>query len=436
MYPLGISYLAAACSKAGYEVKLCDFAIEKDTFFLTVDTFKPDYIGLSLRNIDDIYLETDNFFPSRLFEITKAIREKYTVPIILGGSGYALFPEDLLDLSGADFGICGEGEDALVALLDRLGSKKDYWDIPGLVFRKDGSIHRNAQKPCVAYNDLLPERPRYLSDYYVKSSLMLNIQTQRGCPFKCCYCTYPLIEGTAVRYRSPEIVCDEIEKIMTAGAPYFFIVDSVFNSSHDHVAGICEEIIRRKITIPWGCYFRPKGVTRELLVLAARAGLKHIEFGSDSFCDSVLSAYGKNFCFSDILHASECAGEAGIHYAHFLIFGGPGETEQTMHKSFEHSKRIKKSIFFPFASMRLYPGTPLFECALDQGVVTDKQDLLHPFYYMNQNVSQEKATALVDEFSKLSSNWISCKKSVQSQKVMNILRKQHIVGPLWELLIK
>jgi radical SAM superfamily enzyme YgiQ (UPF0313 family) len=231
-------------------------------------------------------------------------------------------------------------------------------------------------------------------------------------------------------------VCDEIEQIIDSGAPYFFIVDSGFNSSNEHVAGICEEIIRRGLTIKWGCYLRPKGVTESLLQLASRAGLTHIELGSDSFTDSVLESYGKNFTFSDIMHSSECARKAEIHYAHFLIFGGPGETEDTINESFKNSLQIKKSIFFPFASMRLYPGTPLFQCALQEGTVSKGEDLLRPYYYMNPHISQEKATEMIAGFSKQSVNWISCEKSVQSQMSMNILRKQNVTGPLWDLLIK
>lgn len=436
VYPLGISYLASICKIAGYEVKLCDFAIERENFFFTLEAFKPDYIGLSLRNIDDIYLETNNFFASDLYETAQKIREKFMVKLILGGSGFSLFPDKLLDLAEADFGICGEGEGSLPKLLTCLETDSDYTDIPGLVFRKSNSIQINPQKPFMGFTTLTPQRPQYLNYYYVKSSLMLNIQTQRGCPFKCCYCTYPLIEGTKMRCKKPEAVCDEIEEILAAGAPYFFIVDSVFNSSNDHVAGICEEMIRRDLSIKWGCYLRPKGLSEELLRLAARAGMTHIEFGSDSFSDTVLESYGKNFTFGDVLHASECARRANIHYAHFLIFGGPDETEHTMYESFNNSKQIKKSIFFPFASMRLYPGTPLYQCALQEGVISKDQDLLHPFYYMNPKISQEKATSLITEFNNQSPNWISCENSVRSQKSMSILRKQNIVGPLWELLIK
>ena len=98
--------------------------------------------------------------------------------------------------------------------------------------------------------------------------------------------------------------------------------------------------------------------------------------------------------------------------------------------------QIKKSVFFPFASMRLYPGTPLYYCALQEGLVSEGQDLLQPYFYMNPHVSQEKTTEMITEFSKQSTNWISCEKSVQSQTSMSILRKQNIVGPLWELLIK
>ena len=69
------------------------------------------------------------------------------------------------------------------------------------------------------------------------------------------------------------------------GAKYVFIVDAVFNSSAEHVAGICEAIIQKDLKLKWGCFLHPKNLTPELMRMMARAGLTHIEFGSDSLCD-------------------------------------------------------------------------------------------------------------------------------------------------------
>ena len=87
-------------------------------------------------------------------------------------------------------------------------------------------------------------------------------------------------------------------------------------------------MLRRNVKISWGCFLRPQGLTPELMKLMARAGLAHIEFGSDSFCDEVLAAYQKDFTFDDILHSSELASREKVDFCHFLICGGPGETQR------------------------------------------------------------------------------------------------------------
>ncbi len=85
----------------------------------------------------------------------------------------------------------------------------------------------------------------------------------------------------------------------------------------------------------------------------------HIEFGTDSLSDTTLKNYGKPFTVADILEASKICNRLKIHCAHFLILGGYGETEDTLNETFENSKKIERTVFFPFVGMRIYPGTKL-----------------------------------------------------------------------------
>ena len=144
---------------------------------------------------------------------------------------------------------------------------------------------------------LAADRPPSVTAHYLENSGALNIQTQRGCAFRCCYCTYPVIEGRQHRRRSAEMVAAEFEQLQQLGARYAFVVDSVFNSSAAHVTGICEAILRRNVKIPWGCFLRPQGLSRDLMHLMARAGLTHIEFGSDKLLRRCPVRVSKGFLF-------------------------------------------------------------------------------------------------------------------------------------------
>ncbi len=436
VFPLGIVYIASILKDAGYEIKVFDMLVESTDLFVIIDTYKPDYIGLSLRNIDNITIDQTHFYASSFSETVKKIRKKSNIPIILGGSGFSIFPDRLLKLTGADFGVRGEGEISFLSLLNCLKSNLSYTTIPGLVYRKNGNIIINPLQKCEINKIAQTHRPEYLSDYYLKNSSMLNIQTQRGCAFKCCYCTYPLIEGSNPRYRNSEDVCDEIAEIKKAGASYFFFVDSVFNNSAEHVSNICEEIIRRDFNMKWGCFLRPKSISQSLMDLMAKAGCAHIEFGTDSLCDSVLDAYGKHFTFDDVLHSSECARKANVHYAHFLIIGGPSETETTIKESFSNSRFIKKTVFFSFYGMRIYPNTPLYKLALKEGVIENGQNLLPPCFYITPHIPKNRIAEILTEFSRERRNWIVGEISSELYRIMGNLRKIGILGPLWEFLVK
>ena len=96
-----------------------------------------------------------------------------------------------------------------------------------------------------------PDRSEFDNKAYLKLGGMGNIQTKRGCPFNCIYCTYPVIQGKKVRMRSPENVCSEIESLLEDGVDNIFIVDNEFNYPVEHAQAICREIIHRDLSVKW-----------------------------------------------------------------------------------------------------------------------------------------------------------------------------------------
>jgi radical SAM superfamily enzyme YgiQ (UPF0313 family) len=263
---------------------------------------------------------------------------------------------------------------------------------------------------------------------------MLNVQTQRGCPFKCCYCTYPLIEGKQNRRRPAEMVAAEFELLQRQGARYVFIVDSVFNSSARHVTEVCEALLRRGVKLAWGCFLRPQGLTADLLDLMSRAGLAHIEFGSDSFSDTVLAAYEKDFTFAEIVRASELARARDIEHCYYLIAGGPGETENTIREGFRNAEQLKSAIILAVVGMRIYPGTRLFERAMAEGCIDRDANLLTPAYYIAPGLTEQGVFAMLQEFAHRSPNWIVGDPTPVYLKLSQRLRQRGVVGPLWSYL--
>ena len=435
VFPLGLSMIDTALSEAGHETQWLDCQPGTTTLSDVLAEFTPDFIGLSLRNIDDVMFRRRETYFGALIDLCRETRQKVDCPIILGGSGFSLFPEQLLELTGADYGIVGEGEASMVALVAVLERGSDPAAIPGLVFRREGRVVVNPRRPLVRGEaGSAPRRPPHLVQYYLRASSMLNLQTQRGCAFECCYCTYPVLEGTLQRRRPPEAIADELEELERLGARHAFIVDSVFNSSAAHVMETCEAIIRRGLKISWSCSMRPRGLDAEQLRVMRLSGLSHIEFGTDSFCDPVLATYGKRFTFEDVLRSSELAAAEDIAYCHFLICGGLGETIETLHTTFENSRRLPGGVVLALPGMRVYPGTRLFDEAHGRRDCPDEGALMEPHFYFAPGLDGETITAELKRFSSSLPNWIVNEPNDQYYAFARKLRRRGAVGPLWSYL--
>lgn len=432
VFPLGLAQVSAALRDAGFQTRWVDCLADPGPIEDVLDAFQPDFIGISLRNIDDVAFRKRETLYGSLLTLCERIRKRSDVRIVVGGSGFSIFPEELLGRSGADFGIQGEGEAALVALLNALEAGAEYRRIPGLVFRENGSIRCNPQKPDRLDREISePDRPPRLVQHYLRHSLMLNVQTQRGCAHECCYCTYPLIEGRRHRRRPPGLIAEELAQMADRGARYVFVVDSVFNSSPTHVFETCAAIRRRGVKLRWGCFLRPQGLTADQMEAMAEAGLTHIEFGSDSFSDCVLRAYAKKLTFEDIRTSAGLARAARVEQCHFLILGGPGETVKTIEETLANSRRLEDVVVLPIVGMRVYPGTPLHGQACAEGAITAATDLLEPFHYITPGLSAEYIDRRLRDHVKTDPNWIVGEAPPSFHPLVKRLRQRGVVGPLW-----
>ncbi|HYG33139.1 MAG TPA: cobalamin-dependent protein, partial [Clostridia bacterium] len=260
VFPLGLAHVNAALRQAGHETRWIDVLADNTGLTEALKQFKPDFVGISLRNIDDVLIRKQETFFRDLASLGEVVRREISCPIIVGGSGFSIFPDRLLELAGADYGIAGEGEAAFLALLAALEKGGSYQNIPGLVFRQGDRIVANSPTRNPPEGELSEaDRPASVVAHYLQNGGMLNLQTQRGCAHRCCYCTYPVIEGRQHRRRPPEAVAAEFEQLQRLGARYAFIVDSIFNSSVRHVTEICEALLQRNVKLPWGCFLRPQG---------------------------------------------------------------------------------------------------------------------------------------------------------------------------------
>ncbi|MCB9017196.1 MAG: radical SAM protein [Prevotellaceae bacterium] len=397
VYPIGISYLKTYIKRMlpDYDVCLFDFNREDySSLKLVIEEQNPRYIGVSLRNIDGANsFDRSSFIPGYK-EILDEIRSSTSVPVVIGGAGFSVYPQLLFDELNPDFAIIGEGEQSWVNLVRILDAGKDYSSVEGLVFR-DGSGKIKVNEHVNYLKNLEVEFEDGLIDYYWTHSGMLNIQTKRGCCYHCIYCSYPIIDGRKIRTLNADLIVDNLLRLnREKGVRYVFFTDSVFNICPEYNRELAEKIISSGLKISWGAYFSPNNITDEEMALFKRSGLTHIEFGTESLCDVQLKNYGKHFTFEDVKKASDIALKNNVFYAHFLILGGYGETDETIMETMENSKKLNYTVYFPFVGMRIYPRTRLQKIAIEEGVISKDDLLLNPTYYISKNFDMQKMRSL------------------------------------------
>ncbi|HUU41300.1 MAG TPA: cobalamin B12-binding domain-containing protein, partial [Desulfatiglandales bacterium] len=150
--PLGLVCVATATEKTGHDVKVVDLISQPDACMVigkTLEEFRPDVIGISLRNIDDQCMKNTKFLLDQVKVIVADCRSFSDAPIVLGGAGYSIYPEASLAYVGADMGIQGEGEKAFPALIARIQERAGLEGIPGLYLPG-----RGLQSPRVFTQDL------------------------------------------------------------------------------------------------------------------------------------------------------------------------------------------------------------------------------------------------------------------------------------------
>ena len=434
VYPLGLSYLYSYLSERLPDLDILSFDSNlngNDDLKNLLISYKPDYTGLSLRNIDDVNFYTKESFVGGYKAIADIIKGSgILTTFIIGGSAFSIYPGELFELLQPDYGITGEGEESLYRLLKSLETGIPDLGIQGLVCKKDGETKLNGRDVFIKTPELSFDPA--MVQYYWQKSGMINIQTKRGCPFNCIYCTYPLIEGHNVRNLDPDRILHTLRDLYYHhNIDYYFFTDSVFNISNNFNIELAEKIIKSNMKIKWGAYFSPYNLSRDVLRLFAKAGLTHIEFGTESLSDTTLKAYGKHFDVDEVVRVSDYCNESNVYFCHFMIIGGYGETDQTVNESFENSKRIENTVFFPYVGMRIYPGTKLHEISIAEGLIAPDDPIIAPVFYLSQSVNY---ATLKERAEKTGRRWVFADEDVSTS--MNRMRSRNRKGSLWHHLKK
>ncbi len=434
VYPIGLDYVAGSVSPE-HEVRIVDLNVSSlENLETILSDYTPAIIGLSCRNIDNTEAGDSQFFISKYAKIVSWLRANTKAKIVCGGCGFTIMPGQILSALGADYGIVGEGE-RFGLLVDAINKQQDPEQIPGVISTSSppGKLIPSPWKGKRIRN-FQPDSPH--NNFYLNKGGMLNLQTKRGCSFQCIYCPYPFIEGKKHRLIEPDQVARTALELQEAGAKYFFITDSAFNSDIKHSLAVAQAFKTAGVSIPWGGFFAPVKFPDNYFPIMADAGLKHVEFGTESLADSMLKTYRKPFRVKDVFTAHQQALDAGVHVAHYFLLGGPGESSTTIKESLDNIEKLEKTVLFFFIGIRIYPNTPLYDIAMAQGKISPETNLLEPIFYQSDAIDREAIDALVRARVGKRINWLIGSGGDDGSNIVSRMHERGFVGPLWEYLIR
>ena len=408
--PIAFDYLGYALKRAGYTVDLVDHCFQdlKESLAPYLRKKQPLAVGITVRNTDDCYFQSQHSFLDEIKEVIYYIKSFQTAPIILGGVGFSINPKVIMEYCGVDFGVQRDGEDAFPRFLKALQANQEFEQIPNLIFRKNGEIVENPVS-YIDLNQFKPPRDLINNQRYFQEGGQGNIETKRGCDQKCIFCADPICKGNVIRLKDPDSVCFEFKALIQQGVNSFHLCDSEFNIPITHAKQVCHAIIENELQnqMTWYTYCAPNPFDEELAHLMKSAGCVGINFGVDSGDDLVLRNLRRTHRARDIIQVVEFCRKNRITVMLDLLVGGPGETPKSIKNTIRLMKELQPDRAGLSIGVRIYPGTELAYMVENDGPLLNNPDIygvkennstfLKPIFYLSSEMGGNSVFSYISQ---------------------------------------
>jgi len=389
-FPQGLAYIAAVLIKEGYEVEIYNqdvhhYPDEHLTSYLDQNKF--DIIGVSI--IAGYYQY------KKLLAISAAIEKSKQRPAhyIIGGHGPSPEPEYFLKKTNADAVVIGEGEETVLELFEAFANHSPLETIKGIAYRNGGDVLTNPRRelikdidsiPWPAY-DLFPmEHYRLLRmPHSSHSDFIMPLLSGRGCTFTCNFC-YRMDKG--FRPRSAQAIIEEIKYLKNKfNISYIAFSDELLMSSKQRTIEICEAFLAADLNIKWDCNGRLNYATPDVLSIMKKAGCVFINYGIEAYDNDVLKKMKKALTIRQIDKGIDETLAAGISPGLNMLFGHIGDNRETLAAAVDflikHDDGAQMRTIRPVTP---YPGSPLYDHAVEQGLIKDIED-----FYENKHLNSD-----------------------------------------------
>ncbi|MEC7641291.1 MAG: radical SAM protein [Nitrospinota bacterium] len=393
MPPLNHLFVATTLQEDGHHCTFVDAQLEYEAY---EHLERENFAGLDFL----VLISSTNSFRDDLAS-TKYIKSKNpSIKVIFCGSHPTLMPKITLEEEAIDYIVLREPELSTRDLIRRIVSHKSLADLDGCGYRYNGEIVINPPQKFFDMNELpVPNwtlLPRNL-DYFnpvVKRMPYATMQTSRGCPAKCIYCSSPFFYGNQIRVKTAENVLKEIRYLVGLGYKEIFFRDETFTAFKARNIEICKAIIEEKIDVTWIANGRVDMIDVEQADYMKRAGCHMLKFGVESGNDDLLVNIKKGASVQQCREAFRVCHEVGLDTHSHIIFGSPGETLETIGETIKFAQEIDTTTA-SFGIMTPYAGTEHFDMVVkrhpeikDGSEIT--MDTLHTTAYYTEAVCDLK----------------------------------------------
>lgn len=376
-YPIWLGYATGVLEQAGHDVRLID-APARNHDLDAVSTFATDF--------RPHVIVTDTSTPSIVNDlgVTKVLRERVprAFQVVVGTHASALPDETLDQAPWVDAVARREYDFTLRQLATVLEDEADLSSVLGLVFRQDGRITHNPDRPEMGTDELdaLPfvssvwQRHVNIRDYFysITPYPQITLLTGRGCPYKCDFCVWPqVLTGHGYRRRS---VANVVEEFVWIGKHlpkmHVFLEDDTLTVNRKRCRELAEALVRVDNKIGFTANSRAD-VDYETLSVLKRAGLRMVCTGFESADDGILANIDKKLRSEQARHFAENARRSGVLVHGCFMVGNPGETHSSLKQTLDLACEINpdSAQFFP---LMVYPGTRAYDRALKEGALTSR----------------------------------------------------------------
>lgn len=355
--PVDMMSLSAIAKKRGYETKFKDYSLKNETvydFLRDLRTYRPDFLVI---NVASTVLEKDLSILAQAHDLLED-----TVVIVKGAvfnfNSYSImqqYPE-------IDIALRGEIEPAF----DEIIQYNDMKTIEGITYQIDNKIVSTSDRELADNLDNLPIPDRDIVDnsIYVRPDTrepQTIIRVSKGCPNNCFFCLATPLNGKIVRYRSVELVIQEIKQcIEKYNIRNFIFWSDLFNANKNWVQRLCRSIIEENLKINFSANTRVDTLDNETLTLMKKAGCNLISMGIESGSQEILDKMGKKINLEQIKQAVEMINKEKIQIYAYYVIGLPWETKETIETTFKFAKELNTQ-FASFYTATALLGSRFYE---------------------------------------------------------------------------